>query len=292
MPLVDSSSSPWKQPWLLVGALAWVATLVFSPLAASPWVARILLAAPLLLIPGGRHFEAQGGRRMWAALPLLWAYASTPGWWAAVWALPWLLSVSWDVYQAPQRWSANQVARLYLWVGAIWLVADRLGWPLLGFDPLIVLLTAVHFHYAGFLLPQLAAKLQPLTDRPATLAWARWLVLAGMPFTAAGIQLARWGWGAGWELPGATLTVVGGALVAWLYWRTASHLLLPAFTRWCWQLGALALFAGMALGLAYGWRSVWLWPWLSIPWMYTWHGLLNSLGFAGLLTLGWLRHDR
>jgi hypothetical protein len=37
---------------------------------------------------------------------------------------------------------------------------------------------------------------------------------------------------------------------------------------------------------------VWLWPWLSIPWMYTWHGLLNSLGFAGFLTLGWLRYGR
>src|SRR6266496_731723 len=45
---------------------------------------------------------------------------------------------------------------LYLPVGAGWLVMSRLGVQPLGFGETIVVLTAVHFHFAGFAAPLLA----------------------------------------------------------------------------------------------------------------------------------------
>jgi hypothetical protein len=45
---------------------------------------------------------------------------------------------------------------LYLPIGGAWLVASRLGIQPLGFGDTIVLLTAVHFHFAGFAAPVLA----------------------------------------------------------------------------------------------------------------------------------------
>src|SRR5581483_1076477 len=48
-------------------------------------------------------------------------------------------------------------AALYLPVGGTWLVASRLGYRPLGFSTAIVLLTAMHFHYAGFAAPVITA---------------------------------------------------------------------------------------------------------------------------------------
>ena len=45
---------------------------------------------------------------------------------------------------------------LYLPIGAGWLVLYRLGVRPLGFADVIVLLTGVHFHYTGFVLPIVA----------------------------------------------------------------------------------------------------------------------------------------
>jgi len=45
---------------------------------------------------------------------------------------------------------------VYLPIGAVWFLASRMGGQVLGFKEPIILLTAVHFHYAGFAAPILA----------------------------------------------------------------------------------------------------------------------------------------
>jgi hypothetical protein len=57
--------------------------------------------------------------------------------------------------------------------------------------------------------------------------------------------------------------------------------------RFLFSLGGLALAMGMGLALLYGWRYVFPFPFLSIPWMYTVHGSLNSLGFVIPVLLAW-----
>src|SRR5581483_2949345 len=50
----------------------------------------------------------------------------------------------------------GDVALAFSAIGGVWVLFDRAGLRPLQLDPAIVTLTAVHFHYAGFLLPMFA----------------------------------------------------------------------------------------------------------------------------------------
>lgn len=58
------------------------------------------------------------------------------------------------------------------------------------------------------------------------------------------------------------------------------------WARFLLWLGSGALVAGLLLALLYGWRFHHQWAWLTIPWMYATHGVLNSVGFVLLSFLG------
>src|SRR5213075_2564830 len=84
---------------------------------------------------------------------------------------------------------------IFVSVGGGWLVMSRFGIQPLGFGDTIVLLTAVHFHYAGFAAPILAGMAGRTLTRE--LSFARRLlmfivtgIIAGVPMVAAGITLS------------------------------------------------------------------------------------------------------
>lgn len=196
----------------------------------------------------------------------------------------------------------------YLAVGAAWAVADRLGWRPLDFSPVIVLLTAVHFHYAGFVLPivaGLAIRRSGVaaggSHRPGRVArLAGLLTVLGVPAVAVGITGSQVGlgtWlGTGIEAAAAWTMAAGGLLVAWLHLRLATGPAAglaadggaPTAARALWAVAAVALAAGMVLAALYGARF--LVPgvrWLDIGWMQALHGAANSLGFALPALAGW-----
>src|SRR5256885_1534113 len=85
----------------------------------------------------------------------------------------------------PRRRNRRPVGRvlgLYWLVGAGWLALARFGLRPLGFSPEIVLATAVHFHFAGVLLPVLVLRSTGPRLVPP--------VLLGVPLVALGITLA------------------------------------------------------------------------------------------------------
>src|SRR5262249_61736011 len=89
------------------------------------------------------------------------------------------------------------VGFIYLAVGGTWAVLSRSGWRPLDFRDIIVLATAVHFHYAGLILPLLAGlAAAKLRDGQSQLAAARaiiWvpLVPEGLTPAALGITLVE-----------------------------------------------------------------------------------------------------
>jgi len=95
------------------------------------------------------------------------------------------------------------IGLIYLSVGSGWLVMARLGMQTLGFGDTIVLLTAVHFHFAGFVAPVLTGLAGRKLDHSdariervfliATIA-----VTVGTPLVAAGLTLIP-GWH--WRVP-------------------------------------------------------------------------------------------
>ncbi len=171
-------------------------------------------------------------------------------------------------------------------VGAMWLVAFCAGWMPFGFDALIVLLTAAHFHHAGFTLPLIAG----LLGRHRPVRWTSWscmAVLVGVPLVAAGITLTHFGRLA-WVEPGGVAVLVLGALgVALSQMKLGFQKKLLGWTRTAFVFSGLSLFIAMLLALGFGVRYFIPSLALTMPQMWVVHGSLNAFGFGLLGILAW-----
>lgn len=263
------------------------------------WVKIIFLFAPTLLIPLWLYsqFKIKNISFLLGAWSLGLAFLMPKGVWAGYLAIPWLLFTIWLGYNAlfttqqpslaTGSWS-GRAAFLFLPVGAAWAVADRLGWQPMGFQATIVLLTAVHFHYAGFLLLSIAERWMQ-TSKGKGYKILDYLLVAGVPLVALGITVSDLD-GPPWiETFAATVMALGGI------WLALAHLHLAGkstdkIAGLSWALGGLCLLAGMILAIAYGWRYYYPLEFLHIPWMYAVHGSLNFMGVGLFLLYGWYRN--
>jgi hypothetical protein len=173
-------------------------------------------------------------------------------------------------------------------VGAGWLVLARLGERPLDYAHAIVHATAVHFHYAGFVLPILA--LQWLRDRPSI---HRYLVLAGVltgvPMVAAGITLSAFGihWP---ELIAVWFFV---AVCGWFAVTQLEHAQDQAdrIIRWLLVVSSLSLILAMTLAFLYATGNYWRLEWLDIPLMLRTHGPIQVFGFALPCVIAWTMRE-
>ena len=304
-------SAPWigGAVWLLV--LAWLRP---GPLEIG-WATALLLLGPLVVVPLGLKLamrSSEGGiadrlLRIAAmlqpagALLLAVSAGRSPGARTALCALPWLavtglialagLARLWRRRFLPWEELCFDAGLVYLAVGGGWTVLAWGGLRPLGFAVPIVLLTAVHFHYAGFALPLLTGLAgrtlgSGLWTRTAALG-----VIAGVPLVAAGITASQLGQGPLIEGAAAVVTALAGLLTAALYLRLAVRPGRPWIVRLLWTLTALSLAAGMILAALYGLRTWVSVSWLDMPWMWALHGTVNSLGFAVPGLIAWAAAD-
>jgi hypothetical protein len=280
-----------------IGGVAW---LIAFPWLSGDLAAAILLLGPLVCIPLGLALLTDEAAPAWStgwrllvlltqpptALCLLAAFILPPGLLAALLALPWLLftfliagigalRLRRTGFRSPAEVSLA-AGMIFLAVGGAWTITSRAGLRPLEFSDVIVLLTGVHFHYAGFVLPVLTGLAgRRLRNLPANVAAIG--VMAGVPLVALGItvgaqapliQLA-----AAWTLAAACL------VVALLQFRLA---LAPqtVLRRLFLVVSGLLLASGMSLAAAYALGEYLQTHWLAIATMIPWHGLMNSLGFA------------
>lgn len=181
---------------------------------------------------------------------------------------------------APEEVGINS-GLLFIAVGGIWLVIARLGLNPMNFGPLIVFLTAIHFHYAGFatgLILGLSGRILLRHPHP----WVRPLYLVSLIGSLAGIPLLALGITFSPLLEVLAALVFATALLIW------SGLCLSALrpqlpTRWARGLlwvSALAIPWSMAWALIYAlgeWTGA---TWVSLSQMGLFHGLINVFGFA------------
>jgi YndJ-like protein len=299
-----------------IGAALWLAFVLQTrpaPFERS-WAVALLFLAPTVLVPlalrlvarvdpepvPARVQRALIAAQIPAVLSLAEALRRPPAAVAGAFATPWLVITLFIAAGGARRVLARglraslvapellavDVARLLLPVGAGWTVLSCAGVRPLQFEEVIVLLTGVHFHYAGFLLPLLAAlAARELPGRAAR--FACWSVMAGVPLVAVGITLRQLGGGSLVELAAAWITAPAGAIVAWLHLRLAARRDEPAAARVAWALAALALLMGAVFAAAYGARAFVDVHALDIPWMRVLHGTPNALGFGLLGVLAW-----
>lgn len=187
--------------------------------------------------------------------------------------------------------TAVNAGLLFLPVGAAWLLMSRLGIKPLGFGDTIVLLTAVHFHFAGFaapLLTGLAGRRLPTTrgvQKLLVLAVA--CVIAGTPLVAAGITLSPV-----LALLGATVVSIGLVALAvlvigWIVPTVSSRL--PQILL---VLSSLASLPAMVLACAYAYSIVFHKLIIDIPQMAKTHGIANAFGFVLCGLTAWALIER
>ncbi|MGH7944852.1 MAG: YndJ family transporter [Opitutaceae bacterium] len=282
------------------------------------WAHALLLFAALVLVPLAlelfRDAEEAPAPARWfnwverlqlpAGLALLVACWIPPGRLAAAAALPWVgLTAAmaiiglWRVQQGGLRRDLDGLCRdaalIFAVIGGAWTLADRLGYRPLGFDPAIVALTAVHFHFAGLLLPLFAGLVQRELFFWRLASRAAVGVVLGVPAVAVGITMTQLGAGPSVEAAAGCGLALAGMVVGILHVRIATDGRQPITTRLLLAIAGVSLFIGMVLAALYAMRAfVAPFPWLGIPQMRMLHGTVNALGFGGCGVLAWRRMAR
>jgi hypothetical protein len=302
----------WDDRSALVGAVAWLISLVLLP-SATPTIALIaglLLLAVLVFVPLAlglaiadttAHVTIRRWRLVLRAQPFAAAAAAIAfllpaGVLAGVIALSWLLFAGivallgiarlFDYRLRDAAELCITVSMLLLPVGGFWLAMARFGARPLGFGDTIVLLTAVHFHYAGFALLSLAGLAGRRLRQGAPAAWGVFRttaagMIAGVPLVALGITFSRV-----LEILAVLLLVVSVLAFALLSLVGVVPLLARRTARVLLATSALAAIGSMPLAAGYASGSL-VGLALTIPQMVAAHGALNAFGLVLCGLLAW-----
>lgn len=301
----------------LAGAVAWAGLVVSNRLGL---LGEVLALAALVLVPLGLGLaettQRDGTHSRWyavavaaqlpAALAVVASLSFPRGVTATVLAVPWaLLTVcvaAFGLWRFRRR-GPRPLAELtvdaglaYLAVGGAALLFDRTGLTLL-FDPIVVTLTAVHFHYAGFALPLIAglAGRAAGTDRLRSLRQAATAIIAvGPGIIATGITAVELDVPLAPEVEFVAVTFFTTAValfslsvVAGVVPDRRSRLQQALVT-----VASLAVTASMGFAVLYGLARMTGGRHLGIHaeaygTMIRYHGQLNAFGFALLALVGW-----
>lgn len=177
---------------------------------------------------------------------------------------------------------------MYLPVAGAWLVVYRLGVQPFGYGETIILLTAVHFHFAGFAAPIIAGmngRVLALKDYPQQMfAFSIFAIVAAMPLVAAGITLSPVV-----GLVGTLLLSVGLVLLAVLTIGWVRPAIDHPKRRILLIFGALSSCLAMVLASLYAYSLATHTLILTIPMMANSHGMLNAFGFVACSLVVWSR---
>lgn len=267
-----------------------------------PLIDVLLAFAMVVVVPLSIRLHG-GGRRQLAAAAIVGASSSLSfllpeGPAAAFLASGWVLVPGFLIVgfrdgsrlRSVRGW-AEALPAAYLLVGTSWLVVSRFGARPLGFSAEIVELTAVHFHYAGFVAPTLLARLvEWLESHDSGLlrlgSLSHWAVLVATPVTAVGITFS-----AAVGSLGAVLFSVGLVTTSAITLREVTRSV-PGRAAVALIVSALSVLAAMLLALAYAFGQ-WLGtPAPSLATMAWTHGVLNAVGFAFSGVVGWFLVDQ
>jgi hypothetical protein len=279
----DSSETELIQKIFLLGVL------VIVPLGLSQ-ISRLLIQEDSLL------FRVAVTTQPIGAVATTVSFVLAPGGPAAVLAMSWLFVTIMIALSGLERllkrgavlWPelCIDAGMVYLPIGGGWLLANRFGYQPLGFGDTIVLLTAMHFHFAGFAAPVLAglaAQVLPSSQRLGKVfAVAGACIIGGTPLVAAGITFSP-----AVALVGAAIISLGLTLLAVLVIGWVLNLVRPLGARLLLLISSLASVCAMLLACLYAYSLVAKIVILDIPQMAMTHGILNAFGFALCGLLGW-----
>lgn len=313
-----------------IGGALWLAILVTSRLAVSAqrsWIEMLLLFAVLVIVPLGLAVsrkldrgEASSGieriafqLQLPAALLAVCSFYARSRPLAAGLTIPWMLfaamlAIGRGVRALTSRFRNSDadcafLSFAYLLVGSMWLFASRAALRPMNFDEPIVLLTAVHFHYAGFATAMLA---RAQSHRGRTGTAQRILFPAAAAGALAGPALLATGFVAGPALKLAAAIALAAGEIALAICFAASATspasgesaapssasattaasaesgasATPIASRLLLAASAASVVVAMCLAAAWALGEFQHRPFLDISRMAAWHGALNAFGFT------------
>jgi hypothetical protein len=259
-----------------------------------PWVV-VTLGADLL---GGARASKNSAVRDWALIAA--AALTTVSFFldnrtAAAWfASAWLLVCAVFAGDGLRRfWIAGTksftqfcfaVGEGYLLVAGMWLVASRAGVQLLAFHEPIVLLTAMHFHFAGFA----SAVLAGLADETFAGQKRRRILRAALLAVVLGPGILGLAF-----LLGPKVKLVAALLIALGQLGLAGGMVRIGIVarnsigRWLLFVASASVAAGMILAGVWAVGEYPLQAFVNIRQMAELHGVLNAVGFVVCGLVGW-----
>jgi hypothetical protein len=300
----------------LIGAVIWIAS--FAPAKVHrlelEWIDLLFLFAPLVIVPLGLQLNSQIERddpissverlaravQLPCALSVVVSFFFSRGTLAAIFAAAWLifsgllaLSGVTRIYRGAFRSLDSSLpvfAFLYLPIGAAWLVASRFGLTPLGFQEPTVLLTAVHFHYAGFAAPLLAraSRLALREPRKNPLHTVLLNIIACGVVIGPGLLAAGFVIGPRVKLSAAVLLAVSEIGLALCFLR-ALRRIANATAKVLIALASLCVAVAMILAGLWAVGEYPFQPFVHLAEMARFHGTANAFGFTLCGLIGWTR---
>ena len=296
----------------IAGAILWSIVVAANLAGAADLtlIELLFLLAPLVVVPLGiglvldahsvktlpRSVRLALNAQFPCAVAALVSFFLAPGkgaaWLAAAWllfsALLNLCSFLWILRHRPNWLDAATLAlsHLYLLIGSAWLVASRGGLSPMGFQEPIVLLTAIHFHYAGFAAPILAKVTNSGMAKRGRVA-SGLLVLVTLGILAGpGLLAIGFVTGPQLKLMAATLVALSEIGLGCFFFKALfgqGSITGKAFLG----LSAASVIFTMALVIAWSVGEYRREPILDLYRMEQLHGTSNALGFILCGLLGW-----
>jgi hypothetical protein len=174
----------------------------------------------------------------------------------------------------------------YLPIGCAWLIASRFGLTPINFQEPIVLLTAVHFHFAGFAAPLMTRAAATVIERGRLLARRTFSVVAAGVLAGPAVLAAGFIVGPRLKVAAALILVASEIGLA-LFFLMAVRRLHPRWTRVFVTISAASVLGAMCLAAVWAIGEYPLQPFVHLAEMAKFHGTANALGFTLCGLVGW-----
>jgi YndJ-like protein len=296
----------------IAGGIIWIGLAAASRLQWAPFntIELLFLLGPLVVVPLGLGLSFQFTGETQIGLPIriarqlqlpaaLCAIASfwlPQGIMATILALPWFVfgcSVGLEGLMAlihgefsKLKTACRIMSYLYLPIGCAWLIASRLGLSPMGFQEPIVLLTAVHFHFAGFAAPLLALAAGSVIEKKSVALRRIFKVVASGVLAGPGLLAIGFVIGPRLKLAMAVLVAcseVGLSLFFLANVRAIRSRLAQLFVT----ISAASVLFAMVLAGVWAIGEFPLQPFVHLDEMARLRGTANAFGFVLCGLVGW-----
>lgn len=296
----------------IAGGVLWVGLVALSRL---QWVRLntielLFLLGPLVVVPLGLGLAFQFVGKMQigisiriaqklqlpAALCVIASFWLPQGIVATILALPWFVFgcfIGLEGLMALIRGECRKlkgacliVSYVYLPIGCAWLVASRSGLSPMGFQEPIVLLTAVHFHFAGFAAPLLSLAAATMIEKKAVAIDLIFKLVASGVLAGPGLLAAGFVIGPHLKLAMALLVACSEVGLS-LFFLTGVGALRPRLAQAFVTASVASVLFAMVLAGVWAIGEFPLQPFVHLDEMAKFHGAANAFGFVLCGLVGW-----